>query len=117
VENPGIVSFVDERTPGFPTNIYHLNKIQNTKTNERTPGFPTNIYHLNKIQNTTTNETIPGFSQGLFHLFLSFIEMIYVCGKPRGCCVLYFVEMIYACGKPRCSHKHISSQQNTKTNE
>jgi hypothetical protein len=33
---------------------------------------------------------------------LGFPQTIYVCGKPRGCCVLYFVEMIYACGKPRC---------------
>jgi hypothetical protein len=59
VENPGIVSFVvssqqntktNERTPGFSTNIYHLNEIQNTTTNETIPGFPTKIYHLNKIQ-------------------------------------------------------------------
>jgi hypothetical protein len=56
VENPGVVSFV---VVGFPTSIYHLNKILKTKTNETTSGFPTNIYHLNKIQNTTTNETTP----------------------------------------------------------
>jgi hypothetical protein len=104
VGNPGVVVFcillrwymfvenattTNETIPRFPTNIYHLNKIQKTKTNETTPGFPTNLYHLNKIQKQMKEPLC--FSQ-------TYTRRSFIC-----CCVLYFVEMIYVCGKPRDS--------------
>jgi hypothetical protein len=71
VENPGIVSFVFVFC--FSTNIYHLNKIQ--KQMKEPLGFPQTYIISTKYKTQQQKKQ----SLGLY-----FIEMIYVCGKPRG---------------------------------
>jgi hypothetical protein len=97
----------NETTPEFSTNIYHLNKIQNTTTNETIPRFPTSISSEQKF---CWNDIFLWKTQGLFRLFLSFV----FCSDDMLVGNLGIVSFVVFC--TWVFHKHISSQQNTKHN-